>query len=154
MYGYVADGYWCDVGHLDTYREAHYDALEKKVELEFTSKETQPGIWIGENTYIDPSAIVESPVFIGDGCRIGARAKILSGTIIGDNVTVGNDAELSRPIIWNGAIVGEETSLSACIIARGSRVDCRSHILEGAVIRRLCNIGEEAQINIGVKVCQ
>ena len=152
MYGYVADGYWCDVGHLDTYREAHYDALEKKVELEFTSKETQPGIWIGENTYIDPSAIVESPVFIGDGCRIGARAKILSGTIIGDNVTVGNDAELSRPIIWNGAIVGEETSLSACIIARGSRVDRRSHILEGAVIGPLCNIGEEAQINIGVKV--
>ena len=21
MYGYVADGYWCDVGHLDAYRE-------------------------------------------------------------------------------------------------------------------------------------
>ncbi len=21
MYGYIADGYWCDVGHLDAYRE-------------------------------------------------------------------------------------------------------------------------------------
>lgn len=152
MYGYIAEGYWCDVGHLDSYREAHYSALEKQVDLVFTSQETEPGIWIGENTYIDPSAIVQSPVFIGDNCRIGARAKILSGSIIGDNVTIGNDAELHRPIIWNGAIIGEETSLSACIIARGSRVDRRSQILEGAVIGPLCHIGEEAQINIGVRV--
>ena len=152
MYGYIADGYWCDVGHLDSYREAHYSALEKEVDLTFTSPETEPGIWIGENTYIDPTAIVESPVFIGENCRIGARAKIHSGTIIGDNVTIGNDAELYRPIIWNGAIIGEESSLSACIIARGSRIDRRSQILEGAVIGPLCNIGEEAQINIGVRV--
>ena len=152
MYGYIADGYWCDVGHLDSYREAHYDALDKKVNLEFTSHETEPSIWIGENTYIDPTAIIKSPVFIGDNCRIGARAKIHSGTIIGDNVTIGNDAELHRPIIWNGAIIGEETSLSACVIARGSRIDRRSQIQEGAVIGPLCNIGEEAQINIGVRV--
>ena len=33
MYGYIAEGYWCDVGHLDAYREAQYDALEKKVKL-------------------------------------------------------------------------------------------------------------------------
>ncbi|MDE5108015.1 MAG: nucleotidyltransferase family protein, partial [Trichodesmium sp. St17_bin3_1_1] len=26
MYGYVAEGYWCDVGHLDAYRKAQYDA--------------------------------------------------------------------------------------------------------------------------------
>jgi mannose-1-phosphate guanylyltransferase/phosphomannomutase len=152
MYGYIADDYWCDVGHLDSYREAHYSALKKEVELKFTSPETEPGIWIGENTYIDPTAIVESPVFIGDNCRIGARAKIHGGTIIGDNVTIGNDAELHRPIIWNGAIIGEEASLSACIIARGTRIDRRTQILEGAVIGQLCHIGEEAKINIGVRV--
>ena len=33
MFGYVADGYWCDVGHLDAYREAQYDALDKKVDV-------------------------------------------------------------------------------------------------------------------------
>jgi len=26
MYGY-AQGYWCDVGHLDAYREAQYDGF-------------------------------------------------------------------------------------------------------------------------------
>ncbi|AFZ53099.1 mannose-1-phosphate guanyltransferase [Cyanobacterium aponinum UTEX 3222] len=152
MYGYIADAYWCDVGHLEAYREAHYSALEKEVELQFPYREIDQGVWIGENTYIHPTAIVESPVLIGSNCRIGERAKILAGTIIGDNVTIGDDAELHRPIIWNGVIVGEESSLSACIIARGTRIDRRSQILEGAVIGSLCNIGEESQINIGVRV--
>lgn len=152
MYGYIADGYWCDVGHLEAYREAHYSALDRDVLLDFPYHETQSGIWIGENTYIDPTTLVESPVFIGSNCRIGARAKIRSGTVIGDNVTVGEDAELDRPIIWNGVVIGEEARLSGCVIARGTRVDRRSQILEGAVIGQLCNIGEEAQINTEVRV--
>ncbi|MBL1209659.1 mannose-1-phosphate guanyltransferase [Geminocystis sp. GBBB08] len=152
MYGYIADDYWCDVGNLETYREAHYDALDGKVNLKFPYAETAQGIWIGENTYIDPTALVESPCLIGSHCRIGSRAKIRGGTIIGDNVTVGDDAELNRPIIWNGVIVGEEASVSACVIARGTRIDRRSQILEGAVIGQLCNIGEESQINTGVRV--
>ncbi|BAQ63034.1 mannose-1-phosphate guanylyltransferase [Geminocystis sp. NIES-3708] len=152
MYGYIADDYWCDVGNLETYREAHYDALDGKVSLNFPYVQTTEGIWIGENTYIDPTAVVESPCLIGSHCRIGARAKIRGGTIIGDNVTISDDAELNRPIIWNGVIVGEEASLSACVIARGTRIDRRSQILEGAVIGQLCNIGEEAQINTGVRI--
>jgi len=152
LYGYIADGYWCDVGHLEAYRDAHYDGLSGAVKLNFPSLERKQGIWIGENTYIDSTAVLESPCLIGNNCRIGARAKIRSGTIIGDNVTIGDDAELNRPIIWNGVIVGEEASLSACVVARGTRIDRRSHILEGAVIGQLCNIGEEAQINTGVRV--
>jgi mannose-1-phosphate guanylyltransferase / phosphomannomutase len=152
MYGYIADDYWCDVGDLETYRDAHYDALDRKVNLIFPYIETAEGIWIGENTYIDPTAVVESPCLIGSHCRIGPRVKIRSGTIIGDNVTIGEDAELNRPIIWNGVIVGEEASLSACVIARGTRIDRRSQILEGAVIGQLCNIGEESQISTGVRV--
>lgn len=152
MYGYIADGFWCDVGHLEAYREAHYSALDRDVLLDFPYPETQQGVWIGENTYIDPTALVESPCFIGSNCRIGARAKIRSGTVIGDNVTVGEDAELDRPIIWNGVVIGDEVHLSGCVIARGTRVDRRSQILEGAVIGQLCNIGEEAQINTEVRV--
>ena len=152
MYGYVAEGYWCDVGHLEAYREAQYDALEKKVIIDFAYRETEPSIWIGENTYIDPTAIVESPCLIGNNCRIGARVKILAGTVVGDNVTINSDAELNRPIVWNGALIGEESILSACVIGRGTRVDRRSQILEGAIIGQLCNIGEEAQINTGVRV--
>ncbi len=181
MYGYVADGYWCDVGHLDAYRDANYDSLMQKVKLEIpysdiTSHWSQlyshtetlpqlnksiglpathhliPGLWIGKNTYIHPSAKIETPVLIGGNCHIGPRVQISAGTVIGDNVTIGADADLKRPVIWNGAIIGEEAHLRACVISRGTRVDRRAHVLEGAVVGSLCTIGEEAQVNPNVRV--
>ncbi|MDJ0732478.1 MAG: mannose-1-phosphate guanyltransferase [Nostocaceae cyanobacterium] len=152
MYGYVAQGYWCDVGHLDAYREAQYDALEQKVKLDFAYQEVSPGVWKGQNTYIERTANIEPPVIIGDNCRIGARVQIEAGTVIGDNVTIGADANLKRPIIWNGAIIGEEAELFACVIARGTRVDRRAHVLEAAVVGSLSTVGEEAKINTGVRV--
>lgn len=152
MYGYVADGYWCDVGHLDAYREAHYDAMAGKVLVDFAYPQEREGLYVGQNTYIDPTAKIHPPVLIGNNCRIGPRAVLEKGTVIGDNVTIGSDADLKRPIIWNGAVIGEETHLRACVISRGTRVDRRSHVLEGAVVGALSTVGEEAQISPGVRV--
>ncbi len=152
MYGYIAQGYWCDVGHLDAYRESQYDALYRKVRLDYAYEEQSPNIWTGQNTLIDPSAKLEPPCLIGNNCRIGARVQIDAGTVIGDNVTIGADADLKRPIVWNGAIVGDEASLSACVIARGTRVDRRAQVLEGAVVGSLSTVGEEAQISPTVRV--
>ncbi|WP_414624865.1 sugar phosphate nucleotidyltransferase [Calothrix sp. CCY 0018] len=152
MYGYVASGYWCDVGHLDAYREAQYDVLNRKVKADFPYKEVSPGLWVGQNTHIESSAKIETPALIGDNCRIGNRVHIEAGTVIGDNVTIGADANLKRPIVWNGAIVGDEAQLSACVISRGTRVDRRAHVLEAAVVGSLSTVGEEAQISPGVRV--
>ena len=152
MYGYIASGYWCDVGHLEAYREAQYDALHRKVKLDFAYLERSPGIWIGQNTYIDPNAHIEAPVLIGDNCRIGPRAIVEAGTVIGDNVTIGADANLKRPIVWNGAIIGEEAHLRACTIGRGARVDRRANVLEGAVVGSLSSVGEEANVAPSVRV--
>ncbi|MEM8805830.1 MAG: mannose-1-phosphate guanyltransferase [Cyanobacteria bacterium P01_G01_bin.38] len=152
MYGYVAEGYWCDVGHLEAYRESQYDALDSKVLVDFAYPEIKPGIRVGQNTYIDPTVKIKPPVLIGHNCRIGARVNLEAGTVIGDNVTIGNDADLKRPILWNGAVIGDETHLRACVIARGARADRRAHVLEGAVVGALSTVGEEAQISPGVRV--
>jgi mannose-1-phosphate guanylyltransferase / phosphomannomutase len=152
MYGYIAEGYWCDVGHLDAYREAQYDGLHQKVKLDYAYEEQKPGLWIGQNTFIDPSAKIETPSLIGNNCRIGPRVTIEAGSVIGDNVTIGADADLKRPILWNGAIIGDEANLSACVLCRGTRVDRRAHVLEGAVIGSLSTVGEEAQVSPTVRV--
>jgi mannose-1-phosphate guanylyltransferase / phosphomannomutase len=152
IYGYIADGYWCDVGHLEAYREAQYDGLKGKVKLDFAYEEQSPGLWVGQNTFIDETAKIEAPALIGSNCRIGPRVHIEAGTVIGDNVTIGADADLKRPIIWNGAIIGEEVNLEGCIISRGTRVDRRAQVLEGAVVGALSAVGEEAQISPGVRV--
>lgn len=152
IYGYIAEGYWCDVGHLDAYREAHYDALMQRVQLESGYEQRSPQLWVGQNTYIDASARIETPVMIGSNCRIGARVQIDAGTVIGDNVTIGADADLKRPIVWNGSLIGEEVHLRACVAARGTRIDRRSHVLEGAIVGSLSTVGEEALVNPNVRI--
>ncbi|NDJ19108.1 mannose-1-phosphate guanyltransferase [Myxacorys almedinensis] len=152
IFGYIAEGYWCDVGHLDAYREAQYDGLLRKVKLNFAYPERSPGLWVGENTFIDASAKIETPALIGSNCRIGSRVTIDAGTAIGDNVTIGADADLKRPIIWNGSMIGDEVHLRACVVARGARIDRRAHILEGAIVGSLSSVGEEALISPQVRV--
>ncbi|MBW4651487.1 MAG: mannose-1-phosphate guanyltransferase [Kaiparowitsia implicata GSE-PSE-MK54-09C] len=152
MYGYVARGYWCDVGNLVAYREAHYAALHREVRLEIGYEERSPGIWIGQNTHIDASAAIETPALIGSNCHIGARAQIDADTVIGDNVTIGADADLKRPVVWNGVTIGDEAHLRACVAARGTRIDRRAHVLEGAVVGSLSIVGEEALINPDVRI--
>jgi mannose-1-phosphate guanylyltransferase / phosphomannomutase len=152
LYGYIADGYWCDVGSLDAYRVAQYAALSGEVEVVHAYAERSPGLWVGQETVIDPSAMIETPVMIGDRCRIGARARLEAGTILGDNVTVGMNAVLKRPIVWNGTVLGDEVRLRACVLARGVRVERLAQVLEGAVIGPLCTIGEEADIRPNIRV--
>jgi mannose-1-phosphate guanylyltransferase/phosphomannomutase len=152
MYGYIAEGYWCDVGHLDAYRDAQYDALMQRVQLEVSYEQRSPQLWVGQNTYIDPSAKIETPALIGSNCRIGARVQIDAGTVIGDNVTIGSDADLKRPIVWNGSLIGEEVHLRACVTARGTRIDRRAHVLEGAIVGSLSSVGEEALVNPNVRI--
>lgn len=152
MFGYIAEGYWCDVGHLDSYRKVQYDALSRKVKVEYAYAERSPGIWIGNNTFIDDSVEIRPPVMIGDNCRIGAKTRLEPGTVIGDNVTVGAHSDLKRPILWNGVMLGEEVHLRACTIVRGSRVERRAHVLEGAVVGALSTVEEEAHIATGVKI--
>lgn len=152
MYGYIAEGYWCDVGHLDAYRESQYDALYRRVKIDYAYEEQSPDVWVGQNTHIDPSAKIVPPCLIGTNCRIGPGVQIDAGTVIGDNITIGSDANLKRPIIWNGATIGEEANLRACVIARGTRVDRRAQVLEGAVVGSLSTVGEEAQISPSVRV--
>ncbi len=152
IYGYVAEGYWCDVGHLEAYRETQYDALYGKVKLEIPYTEISPGVRVGVNTYIDPAAHIEAPTVIGNNCRIGANVLIEGGTVIGDNVSIGAGADLKRPILWNGVVIGEEVHLAACTIGRGTRIDRMAQVLEACVIGQLCIIGEEALVNPGVRV--
>lgn len=152
LYGYVAEGYWCDVGHLEAYRQAQYDALHNKIELEHTATETHTGVYIGTNSEVHTTAKLKGPLLIGNNCRIGARTMIAPGTVIGDNVTIGNDASLERAIIWNGAVIGDESHLRACVVSRGSRISRRAHLLEGSIIGSLTTVGEEAKVSPGVKV--
>src|SRR5687767_7348316 len=88
LYGYITDEYWTDVGNTEAVLQANVDVLNGISGLPLPGFELSPGVWVGEDVEIDPTARIEGPALIGDNCRIGAGAVILKNSVIGPNCEV------------------------------------------------------------------
>ncbi len=140
--GYVAEGYWTDIGTLEQYRTANHDCLLGKVKVELPGEQIREGVWIGENTRIHPSAEIKAPTLIGHGCTIGAGAQIGPLTVIGDNCVVEVGAQVERSVIWSGTYLGSAARVKAATVCRNVVAKRHTTINEGAVVGDRCQLEE------------
>jgi len=101
--GYVAEGYWTDIGTLEQYRMASEDCLRGAVSVEMPGEQTAEGVWMGENTRLHPSARIEPPVLIGRGCGLGPGVHVGPFSIIGDNCLLEvteRGSKVTMSLIW------------------------------------------------------
>ena len=152
LFGYVAEGYWEDVGTLEAYVKAHMDVLNGKVEVDIPGFRLGDGIWLGEGTEVDPAAKIEGPCVIGDYTRVEAGAKLSEYTVLGDNVRVRSDAFVQRTIVHDNAYIGPSVRARGAVIGRSTELRQGARCEEGVVLGDECMIGEHAVINSGVKV--
>ncbi len=152
VYGYVAEGYWEDVGTSESYLKAQADVLERRVGVHIDGFEVSPGIWVGEGAEVDPDAVLRGPVFVGDYAKVEAGAELREHTVIGSNVVVRANAFLHRAVVHDNVFVGPSSSLRACVVGRNSDVMRGVRIDEGVVVGDECVLEEEALISTGVKI--
>ncbi len=152
IYGYVADGYWCDVGNFDSYQMAHRDVLEGRVAVEVPGFALGEQIWLGEGAEIDPGARIDGPVVIGENCRIEAGAHLREFTVLGANVVVKEGAFLHRAVVHDNAYVGPMSNLRGCVIGKNSDIRRNARVEEGVVVGDDCSIGQDAVVNPNVKI--
>ena len=88
IYGHVLEGYWQDIGNLDQYRQANFDALDELVQLEIPGVRLRGNIWIGEGVEMDDLETIEGPAFVGNYSRIGADAEVGPHTVLSASVTL------------------------------------------------------------------
>lgn len=152
MFGYIMEGYWCDVGTLAQYREAQDHLLEGKTTLSIPGEMVEPGVWIGENTMVDDQVQFVAPVCVGANCRIKRGAVIGPGAVIGDSCLVQEGARVDRSVVWDRCYLGIDTQLTGAIV--GSRVTLKreSRVGEGAVVGDRCLIDVGSTIRPNVKV--
>ncbi len=154
IYGYIADGYWKDVGNLNEYRKAHMDILSGELDLSVAGMKLDKmgrDVRIGENTIIHDSAVLKTSVVIGTNCEIGEDVRIID-SIIGDNVRIKAGTTTKKSIIWDNVILGNQTRLTENIIMNDVNINDNSYILDGAVISDNVKIGMNCTVKAGVKI--
>jgi len=152
LYGWIADGYWEDVGSLDSYGKAQADALTGKVSVEIDGFEVSPGVWIADGAEVDPEAILSGPLCVGDYAKIEAGAQLREFTVVGSNVIVKEGAFLHRAIVHNNVYVGRGVTLRGCVVGKNTDVMSQVRIEEGAVVGDECVIEADSYVSAGVKV--
>ena len=117
VYGYVVDGYWQDIGNLDQYRQANFDALDERVRLEIPGIRLRGNMWLGEGVEIDDVERIEGPAFIGNYCRIAADA-----TVGPYSVLSASDAPRARAhvasVIDASTHIGRSALIESAIVGR------------------------------------
>ena len=152
VYGYVADGYWEDVGTHDSYLRAQADVLNRAVDVDIDGFEVAPGIWVGEGADVDVDAVLQGPLCIGKYAKVEAGAELREYTVLGSNVVVKGGAFLDRAVVHDNVFIGAQANLRGCVVGRNTDVMRAARIEEGAVVGDQCVVEEEAFLASGVKV--
>lgn len=152
LYGFVADGYWSDVGNLNQYRQANYDLQAGKIKFDPPGQEIAPGIWAGEGTEVDQESSLEPPLVLGKYVRVRKGAKLGAYSVIGDHSLVNNQASIKRSILWNHAYIGYETEIRGSILAHYNHLKSYVAVYEGAVLGEGCTVGSKAVVKPEIKI--
>lgn len=152
LYGYVADGYWQDIGNLDQYRQANFDALDEKVQLDVRGVRLRGNIWLGEGVELDDLEAVEGPAFIGNYCRIAPQTTIGPYTVLTSSVTLREHARTVRSVIDASTYLGRSSLVEGAILGKNCDIRAGARVHEGAAIGDQCTVGDAAVIQPGVRI--
>ena len=132
LYGYLAEGYWIDIGTPDRYLESTWDLLAGRVESKLPPRDETGSL-------VDESCLVS-------GAHIGPQS------VLGRHCSVGSDSRIERSVLHDRVTVGADATLRECVLAEGVRVGQRAVIEPGAMAGAGSVIGDDAVIGAGVRL--
>ncbi len=149
MFAYQFDGYWKDVGTINSLWDANLDLLNPKVDLDldddgwkiYSRSPAAPPHFIGSNAKIESSMITE-------GCEIEGDVDF---SVLFANVTVEEGAKVDYSIVMPGTVIKKGAVVQYSIIAENVTVE------EGAVVgerpENMANIDDWGVAVVGNGVC-
>ena len=160
MYAFEFNGYWKDVGTLNSYWEANMELIDIIPEFNlyeeywriFTKSENLPPQYIADSSVIEKSIIGEGSEVYGEvkssvlGCGVTiGKGTVIRDSIIMNNAVIGNDCVIDKAIIAEGAHIGNKVTLGA-----GDEVenDTKPQIYNHGIV----TIGENSDIPSGLTV--
>lgn len=152
LYGVSLNGYWCDIGNLKQYQDAHYAAIDGKVDVIIRENSLGDKIYQGANCTVDPSAVINGPVMLGDNCQVHRHAVIGPYVVLGNNCKVEEGASLKHTVVWSGSYIGKRAEIRGAVLGSKVAVKDWTSVFEGAVVGDECILEENVKIKPGIKV--
>ena len=122
LYAWEFNGYWKDVGTIDSLWEANMDLLDTNCELDmndsswriYTEDVTTLPQYIGANANINRAYVTQGCVVDGElsnsvlftGAKVGTGAKIIDSVLM-PNAVVEDGAVVTRALIADGVVIGK-----------------------------------------------
>ena len=144
MMAYNFDGYWKDVGTIDSLWEANMELLGKNPEFNIRGDErskiyarnsAQPSSYIDEN-----AKTVDC--FIAEGCEVFGTVR---HSVISLGCTIGEGALVEDSVVMPGVVIEPGAIVRHAILGEDSRI-CRNAVVGGAFAP-----GEKMQISVTAK---
>ena len=116
MFAYPFEGYWKDVGTIDSLWEANMDLLDPKVTLDL--KDIYSRNPMMPPHYVSNEASIQNSL-VADGCNVYGN---LEFSILFAGVTIGKNATINSSIIMPGAVIEDGAEVQFAIIAENTVV--------------------------------
>jgi mannose-1-phosphate guanylyltransferase/phosphomannomutase len=152
IYGHVMDGYWQDIGNLDQFRQANFDALEENVRLNIPGIRIRGNVWLGEGVEIPDLEQIEGPAYIGNYCRIAPGATVGAHSVLSNSVTLRERTRTTRSVIDASTHIGRSSLIEGAVIGRSCDIRAHVRIHEGVAVGDEVTIGSETVIMPGVRI--
>ena len=144
MMAYTFDGYWKDVGTIDSLWEANMELLGKDPEFNIRGNERSKIYARNDahpSSYIDDNAKTIN-CFIAEGCEIYGTVR---HSVISVGCTIGEDAVVEDSVVMPGVVIEPGAIVRHAILGENSKV-CRNAVVGGAFDKN-----EAKQISVTAK---
>jgi mannose-1-phosphate guanylyltransferase len=132
LYGWLADGYWIDIGTPDRYLEATYDLLAGRVESSLPPRD-------------------ETGSLVYEGCVVSG-AHIGPQSVLGPHCLVGTDSTVERSVLHEGVVVGADCSIRGAVLAERARVGEGAEVGVGVLIGAGARVGAGASVGADARI--
>lgn len=152
IFGYIADGYWCDIGSIEQYIDCNFDILKGLVKINIKGEKYKDGIWVGDNCEISPEANIIAPVYIGTNTKIYDGVEIGPYSIFGRNNIVSTGATIKKSVIFNNCYIGSNVQVRGSVLCNKVQLESKAAVFEDCAIGDETLVSERAIVKPGVKV--
>lgn len=150
MFAYLFDGYWKDVGTIDSLWEANLDLLNPKVDLDlsdaswkiYAKTPVSPPHYISANAKVQNSMISEGSRVYGD----------VDYSILFNDVTVEEGAEVKYSIVMPGTVIKKGAVVQYSIVAENAVIESGAVVGKSPEDMDNCDDWGVAVVGAGVNV--